>query len=36
MLVETGIFCIYGLLEWQKKKTGPAEQVHEPPVRVRM
>jgi hypothetical protein len=32
MLVETGIFCIYGLLEWQKKKPARQEEVREPPA----
>lgn len=29
MLIETGIFCIYGLLEW-RKKSEQREQVQSP------
>ena len=26
MLVETGIFCVYGMMEWRKKRTSGEKQ----------
>jgi hypothetical protein len=33
LLVETGIFCVYGLMEWRKNSEQP-EQVHRPAEKV--
>jgi hypothetical protein len=35
LLVETGIFCIYGLLEWRREPDGVRE-AHAGPVRPQM